>query len=139
MKKNSSGIITIITHLTLILACLGAVLVGGCEQPNQKQETYNKKIVAWPLFDLEKTEGVNEDGTTWRKEKGDQICWLITWEKEKTYDKDGFVIYRKEKSAFFPLYSDEEEESAEFRIHKGMVLVFPFYSKRDKTVEVANP
>ena len=121
----------------LLLILFGALVtfLGGCEQPVKPGETYHKVSAAWPLFDVEKSEGIEDDGTKWQKEKGDALFWLSTWEKEKRYDKDGFLIYRKERDGFFPIYTNEIEEDKEFRTKKGAILVFPYYSRRAKTVE----
>ena len=113
------------------LAALALASVG-CEQPLAEGQTYHKLHAAWPLFDVEKWEGVNEDGTTWKKERGDACCWLATWEKEKKYDKNGFQIYSKERSGFFPLFSNEKEESEEFTLKNGMFLFSPYESYRKK-------
>ncbi|MBN2210645.1 MAG: hypothetical protein JW709_04540 [Sedimentisphaerales bacterium] len=115
----------------LLIGCI--ILTTGCEQ-TIPGEIYRKKTVAWPIFDVEKSEGLNADGTKWQKEKGDACCWLSSWEKEKTYDNQGFLIYRKEKNAFIPIYWNEEEESKEFTYKKGAVLlIWPYESKRAKT------
>lgn len=118
--------------LSSLLLVAGVFLSMGCEQ-TVPGETYRKKTIAWPIFDVDKSEGLNPDGTKWQKEKGDAICWLSTWEKEKTYDNEGFLIYRKQKNAFIPLYWNEEEENREFTHKKGAVLlIWPYESKRAK-------
>ena len=114
--------------VVMAVACL-----AGCEQPTVPGETYHKVSNAWPLFTFEKSEGIQDDGTKWKKEKGDAVFWLSTWDKEKRYDKDGFLIYRKEKSGFFPLWVTEIEESQEFRTKQGSVLILPYKSHRIKT------
>jgi len=123
-----------ITAILVIGTCLPVVLLctGGCEQPPLEGETYRKVAVAWPLFDFEIVEGQTADGLTWRKEKGDACAWLASWDKEKRYDEHGFLVYRKEKSAFFPFYYDQIEESKTFREHKGAILIFPFVSRTNK-------
>ena len=134
MEKNlqtRSHLLTIALAAGLAALALASV---GCEQPLAEGQTYHKLHVAWPLFDVEKWEGVNEDGSTWKKERGDAICWLATWEKDRTYDKNGFQTYFKERSGFFPLYSTEKEESEEFVSKKGMVLFSPYESYRKKNV-----
>ncbi len=118
---------------SLILAGLALLVFSGCQQPLRPGETYHKLTVAWPFFDVEKSEGIDENGIKWVKEKGDAVCWLATWDNEKRYDKDNFLVYRKEKGAFFPFYSNEIEESEEFRSKQGAVLVFPYKSYRVKT------
>lgn len=118
----------------LVLATSGSlVLLAGCEQPMMPGETYHKVSAAWPLFDLEKSEGIDDEGNKWQKEKGDAICWLINWEKERKYDKDGFLVYRKEHSEFFPISLTEVEEDKEFKTKQGRVLIFPYYSRRART------
>ena len=120
-------------QILFLLVTLSLLFSPGCQLEPKQGETYRKIAVAWPLFDYEITRGVYEDGSTWEKEKGDACFWLSTWKKEKRYDKDGFLIYRKERNTFFPLFTDEEEENEEFREHKGAVLIFPFYSRQNKT------
>jgi hypothetical protein len=123
------------TGYGLILLVVGLVfaVLAGCDQPLGPNETYHKLTTAWPIFDLEKSEGIDENGIRWKKEKGDAICWLSSWEKEHRFDKDNFLVYRKERNTFFPLYTAEIEESEEF-IHKwGSVLLYPYRSKRLKT------
>ena len=123
-------------HFTLLLVVSVLMISSaGCQHTPLEGETYRKIAVAWPLFDFENTKGVNADGTRWEKEKGDSCFWLKTWEKERRYDKDDFLIYRKERDCFFPIYTDELEEDREFRDHKGAVLIFPFYSRKAKTAE----
>ena len=117
----------------LALSAVALTLTAGCEQPQMPGETYHKLATAWPIFDLEKWEGEEPDGTRWEKEKGDAVCWLATWEKEKRYDKDGYLIYEKEKNGFFPLYSTKFEESPEFVHKEGTILLFPYISHRTKT------
>ena len=125
--------------LFLMTASLPLTFSSGCQQTPLPGETYRKIAVAWPIFDFEITKGISDDGSTWEKEKGDACCWLSTWEKEKRYDKNNFLIYSKEKSAFFPIFFDEIEESKEFREHKGAVLIFPFYSRKVKSAEAEQP
>jgi len=118
--------------IPLILVGIGLSFSVGCEQPLRENETYHKKAVAWPLFDVEKWEGINpEDGTRWKREVGDMLI-LATWETEERFDKDDFRIYRKEKSGFFPLWFTEIEESEAFVNKKGSVLIYPYESKRLK-------
>lgn len=121
-------------RLTVLLfsALLFASLVG-CEQPLEEGQTYHRITNAWPLWSVEKWEGQEPDGTTWTREKGDACCWLSTWDKERKYDSRGMLIYKKEKSGFFPLYSHMIEESDEFRLKEGAVLIFPYRSYRVKT------
>jgi hypothetical protein len=118
---------------SLILAGLALFVLAGCQQPLQPGETYHKLTVVWPIFDVEKSEGIDENGLKWQKEKGDACCWLATWEKEYKYDKDGFRVYRKEKDGFFPIYSNQIEETEEFRSKQGAILLFPYQSYRVKT------
>ena len=119
--------------IILSSAALLSALLLGCEQPLQEGQTYHRVSNAWPLWDQEKWEGENPDGTTWTREKGDACCWLSTWDKERRYDARGMLIYKKEKSGFFPLYSHMIEESDEFRLKEGNVLIFPYRSYRRKT------
>ena len=115
----------------VVIVC-AAVMLCGCHQM-QPGETSHKVTTAWPLFDVEKSSGINpEDGSRWEKEKGDACCWLSTWDKEKRYDKDNFLIYRKEKSGFFPIWSAEVEETKEFKKRSGAVLIFPYQSYMTK-------
>jgi hypothetical protein len=118
----------------LLAGLLAAGGLAGCQQ-TIPGETYRKVTVAWPLFDVEKSEGINADGTKWQKEKGDMVCWLGSWEKDYTYDNDGFLVARRERSTFFPIYSNDEQEDKEFYTKQGAVLIFPYYSRRAKTGE----
>lgn len=120
---------TRVLGMVLGVAILG--LTTGCEQP-RPGETYRKVAVAFPIFDSEKTEGINPDGSKWTRDKGDVICFLGVWDKKKTYDKEGFLIERDEKSWFFPFASTEVHENAE-KIHKkGSFLFWPNESVLDK-------
>ena len=114
------------------MGILALVLVGGCEKP-RPGETYAKKSVAWPLFDQERREGINPDGIKWQMDKGDMIVWLGSWDKMRTYDQNGVLIYRKERSTFIPFYNAEVEESPEFITKHGGVLFFPYYSRQART------
>jgi hypothetical protein len=105
--------------------------VTGCEQPQQSM-TYNKDVVVFPFYDLHRTEGVTADGVKWQKEKGDS-CLLAWWDKEKRYDKDGFLVYRKETSVFIPFGGSTIEEDPKSLRKEGSVLLLPYKSYRDKT------
>ena len=119
--------------LVAVLAGLMAIAITGCHQPAPGETDYTF-VPAWPIFDLEKSRGIDpDDGTMWEKEKGDACCWLATWEKERKYDKDNFLIYRKEKSGFFPIFSTEVEENKEVRKKKGIVFIWPHESTHIKT------
>ena len=65
MKRNF--LLAILLAIIVLMIPLGT----GCEQPTPPGETYHKVSSAWPLFDVEKSEGIEEDGTSWKKEKGD--------------------------------------------------------------------
>lgn len=116
-----------------ILAALA--VLAGCEQPLAEGETYHKKTIAWPLFDVERSEGVTDQNVHWKKETGDAVVWLASWEKEERFDNEGFRVYRKERSTFIPLWNAEVEESEEFKSRKGNVLVFPYESYRKKDLD----
>ncbi|MBN2375760.1 MAG: hypothetical protein JXD22_05140 [Sedimentisphaerales bacterium] len=130
-KKQQVGLIfrSILTFLAVVFAFS---LLTGCEQPLEPGMTYHKLSSAWPIFDLEKWEGVEEGGITWKREKGDACCWLATWENNERFDKEGFRIYRKEKSGFFPIYATEVEETEKFINKQGSVLFYPYKSQRIK-------
>jgi len=128
---------SVLAPVTLLAVSLTLMLSAGCEQPKAPGQTYHKIVALWPILDLEKWEGANDDGTRWQKEKGDMICWLGTWEKERRYDKDGFLVYNKQKSMFFPIAGGEEEETDQFLSKKGSFLIWPYQSYRDKAVPQA--
>ncbi|MBN1845191.1 MAG: hypothetical protein JW810_05875 [Sedimentisphaerales bacterium] len=118
-----------------LVGLLGLFLLVGCEQPLGEGITYHKTSTLWPIFDVEKIEGVQEDGTHWKQEKGDAVAWMMTWEKEERYDKDNFLIYEKKNDAFlWGLFSSKLEETEQFRHKKGNVLFWPYDSRRVKTV-----
>ncbi|MBN1765424.1 MAG: hypothetical protein JW860_09230 [Sedimentisphaerales bacterium] len=140
MKKKGcfNASVKKISMALIWIMALSVLLASGCQKaPLAGEETYRKEAFVWPVFDFEKTRGINEDGTTWEKEKGDACFWLASWEKERRYDKDNFLIYRKERSGIFPFCSDEEVEDMEFSEHRGSVLIFPFYSKKSKTDQLS--
>jgi hypothetical protein len=116
----------------MILGLLGVMVVAlaGCEQKLQPGETYHKLSVAWPLFDVEKTAGV-ESGVRWEKEKGDAAFWLATWDKTRKFDNGDTVVYRKERKTFIPFYNAEVEETPQYIKTWGSVLFYP-YSSYDK-------
>jgi hypothetical protein len=115
--------------MILVILLLGAV--SGCQQ-NPATTTYSKDVVIWPIYDLHRSEGLTEDGVKWQKEKGD--CLLLGyWDKEKKYDKEGFLVYRKEKSFFFPFASSSVEEDQKSITKEGAFLFFPNKTYRDKT------
>jgi hypothetical protein len=119
----------------LFLAIVALTCFLGCEQELGPGITYHKKIVLFPIFDVEKIEGTDQDGTRWKTEKGDAVAFLSAWEKEERYDKDNFLIYSKKKDAvLWGLFSSDEEETEEFRNKKGNILFWPHESKRLKTV-----
>ena len=119
------------------LLAVMVVALAGCEQKLQPGETYHKLSVAWPIFDVEKSEGVGQDGVHWKKEKGDAAFWLATWEKLQKFDKEDDVVYRKERKTFIPLYNAEVEESPQFKKTWGSVLFYP-YSSYDKNAAGAS-
>jgi len=113
----------------LVIACAMVVMLAGCQRVPLPGETSYKESNAGPIYYFENIGGVNEDGSTWKKEKGNACCWLSYWERDKKYDKDGFLLEAKEKSGFFPLWSSEETESKELREHKATFLIFPYHSR----------
>ena len=123
------------SSVMLFLAIFTLTCFLGCEQPLGPGITYHKKVVLFPIFDVEKIEGTDEDGTRWKTEKGDAVAAISIWEKEERYDKDNFLIYSKKKDVvLWGLFSSDEEETEEFRNKKGNILFWPHESKRLKTV-----
>ena len=116
--------------VSLVMGSVMVVMLTGCQRVPLPGETSYKESNAGPIYYFEKIEGVNEDGSTWKKEKGNAICWLSYWEKDKTYDKDGFLIAAKEKEGFFPIWSSEITQDKDFREHKASFLIFPYESRR---------
>ena len=107
----------------------------GCEQPLGPGITYHKKIILFPIFDVEKIEGTDSDGIRWKKEKGDACAAIVIWDKEERYDKDNFLVYSKKKDlVLWGLISSDEEETEDMRNKKGNILLWPHESKRLKTV-----
>ena len=116
------------------VVCGSLAVLAGCEQSLAPGVTYHKVTALNPIFYVEKLEGVDDDGTKWKTEKGDAVCWLNTWEKEHRYDKEGFLIYRKERdSSLWGLFSEEVEETEEFKTKRGNFLIWPYQSRRLKT------
>jgi hypothetical protein len=115
--------------MLLVFSLFGAF--SGCQEP-QATTTYSKDVVIWPIYDLHRSEGLTADGVKWQKEKGDCVL-LGYWDKEKKYDKDGFLIYRKEKSLFVPFASSSVEEDQKSITKEGAFLFFPNKTYRDKT------
>ena len=109
------------------------VAVAGCQPAPQQGETYHKITVAWPIFDIDKSEGVGQDGVRWTKEKGDAAFFLASWEKTRKFDKYNNEIYDKERSTGIPFYNKEREESQQFTKTWGSVLFCPYQSYTDKT------
>ena len=118
--------------MTLGLLAVAVVALAGCQPAAQPGETYHKLTVAWPIFDVEKSEGVDKDGVRWAKEKGDAAFWLASWEKLQKFDKQNNPIYDKERKTAIPLYNAEREESQEFVRTWGSVLFYPYKSYTDK-------
>ena len=119
----------------LFLAIFALTSFFGCEQPLGPGVTYHKKIVLFPIFDVEKIEGTDQDGTRWKKEKGDAVAFISIWEKEERYDKDNSLIYSKKKDAvLWGLFTSESEEDQKIENKKGNILIWPHESKRLKTV-----
>jgi hypothetical protein len=116
--------------VVLVSLCMLVVMLVGCQRVPLPGETSYKKSDAGPLYCFEKIEGVNEDGSTWKINKGNAVCWLSYWDKEKIYDKDGFLIEAKEKEGFFPIWSSELVQDKEFREHNASFLIFPYESRR---------
>ncbi len=133
MKNQTIKYNSVITFLLLALGAAVLATAVGCARTPLPGETSYKKSVAWPIFDVEKIEGVDKNGTKWIKEKGDACCFLATWSKQYKYDKDHFLIYSKTHSAFFPFYSDDKEETPTFKEHNASVLFFPYQSRQLKT------
>ncbi len=122
--------------VALVTVVFALTFLDGCEQPLGPGMTYHTVTNLWPIFDVEKSEGIDDDGTRWKKEKGDAVCWLSTWEKEEKRDKEGFLIYSlKKESSFLGLFSSEVEETEKYRNKKGNVLFWPYQSRRRKTLE----
>jgi hypothetical protein len=113
----------------LVGAGMFVAMLSGCQRVPLPGETAYKESNAGPIYYFENIEGVNEDGSTWKKERGNACCWLSYWDREKKYDKDGFLLEAKEKSGFFPIWSSEEIESKELKEHKATFLCFPYQSR----------
>ena len=119
----------------LFLAIVALTCFLGCEQELGPGITYHKKTILFPIFDIEKIEGADADGTRWKKEKGDAAAAVVIWEKEERYDKDNFLIYSKKKDAvLWGLFASDEEETEEMRNKKSNILFWPHESKRLKTI-----
>jgi hypothetical protein len=116
-----------------------AVALTGCQPALQQGETYHKLTVAWPIFDIEKSEGVGQDGVRWTKEKGDAAFWLASWERTTKFDKCNNEIYDKERSTGIPFFNKEREESQQFIKTWGSVLFCPYQSYTDKSPAGAAP
>jgi hypothetical protein len=125
MKLNKSCVVL----GCLVSACAMVVMLAGCQRVPLPGETAYKESNAGPIYYFENIEGVNEDGSTWKKERGNACCWLSYWERQKKYDKDGFLLEAKEKSGFFPIWSSEETQSKELKEHKATFLCFPYQSR----------
>jgi hypothetical protein len=125
----------------LALGALALMIVGlgGCQPGVQPGETYHKLTVAWPIFDVEKSEGVGQDGVRWTKEKGDAVFWLASWEKTQKFDNGNNEIYDKERSTGLPFYNAQREESQQFIKTWGSVLLFPYESYTDKNAACGLP
>ena len=130
--KNVFSLQQLLKFAPALLLGVFLLFSGGCQQTPRAGETYRKGVFIWPIYVVEKSAGQTDDGSRWDKEKG-TILLLGFWEKEKRYDKNDFLNFRKETSTFIPFYSDQEEETKEFREHKGSILLFPYYSKKAKT------
>lgn len=113
----------------LALAMMPWVLLCGCESHDFRNQTDYSVTTAWPLFDVEKRQGVKDDGVKWEYEKGDAFCWLATWEKRVEYSPDGTIVYRKKRSGFFPLFHEEIVETKGLTTKKGMILIYPYESE----------
>ncbi len=119
----------------LFLTVFALTSFFGCDQPLEPGITYHKKTVLFPIFDVEKIEGTDPDGTRWIKEKGDACAAIIIWDKEDKYDKDNFAVYKRRKDlVIWGLISSDEEETEKFRNKKGNILFWPHESKRLKTM-----
>lgn len=115
----------------LVLSAVALVALAGCERKLEPGETYHKQAVAWPIFDVEKTEGI-EDGLQWKREKGDAAFWLASWNRLHKFNKSGSEVYRKERKTFIPFYSVNVEESDQFKKTWGIILLYPYNSYRTK-------
>ena len=119
--------------VALIVVGMSLSMLAGCNQPLKDNEILHSTMFFWPIFDIERWEWENpKDETRVKREVGDAAFWLSTWEKEEHFDRDDFPIYRKEHSAFFPLWSTEVEESEDFINKKGNILIFPYNSQQKK-------
>ncbi len=78
------------------LLAVMVVAIAGCQPGLQPGETSHKLSVAWPIFDVEKSEGISADGVHWKKEKGDAAFCLSSWEKLQKFDKEDNLVYRKD-------------------------------------------
>jgi hypothetical protein len=75
--------------ITLAVLALGLVGLTGCERRLEPGETYHKTAIAWPLFDVEKTEGVDGNGLRWSHEKSDAVIWLASSDKLHKFERGG--------------------------------------------------
>ncbi len=123
----------------MILGLLAVMVVAGCQPGLQPGETSHKLSVAWPIFDVEKSEGISADGVHWKKEKGDAAFCLSSWERVQKFDKEDNLVYRKERKTFIPLYNAEMEESQQGTKTWGSVLLYPYTSYDKNTAGAILP
>ena len=121
------------------LLAVMVVAIAGCQPGLQPGETSHKLSVAWPIFDVEKSEGISADGVHWKKEKGDAAFCLSSWEKLQKFDKEDNLVYRKERKTFIPLYDAEVEDNPQFTKTWGSVLLFPYQSYEKNAEGVLHP
>ncbi len=124
--------------LLLVLTAMGAISLAGCEKTLEPGETYHKVSVGFPIFDVDRSEGVEADGTQWEKVKGDAAVLLYTWDFNRKYCKQE-MVYRKERKTFIPFYSVNVEETPEYKKTWGMILLFPYSSNQLKGPEAQVP
>ena len=105
----------------LIAIATVLLLSAGCGP--KLGTTHSSSIELWPIFDIDKSQGVNEDGSTWVSEDGDAVL-IVHWSDRKTYDTNGLVIECANDSEIWPFFNTSCAKGPDGKSSSGTILLF---------------
>ena len=121
--------------LTLLpLIAVLFILLSGCQQP-KPGATRTSTCKLWPVFDITKSQGLEDDGARWISEKGDAVL-IAHWKNRKTYDSTGSLTEYSNHSEVWPLFDTSCSKSQGRKSSSGTILLFLKYGQSDQEAKI---
>ena len=109
-------------YMAALMMSLACLLLLGCQQ-HKPGSSHSSSCKLWPIFDVTKSEGVNDDGSKWLNEKGDAIL-VAHWNNRKTYDSNGLLVGFDDYSEVWPLFEARSSKKDGAKDASGTILLF---------------